>query len=131
MQQSIKNYALILEEIVREHSGKPDFAHHVQAFLEWVHSRNDSKLLQKIYWMLERNVFRKYSIVPVEIEFAAESAENKKFIQQLEKQGKAAGIAYAVKTRIMPNLLGGVRVRFGDEYLMDVSMQGVLMQMFR
>ena len=131
MNQSIKNYAVILENIVREHSDKADFAHHVQAYLEWVHSRNDSKLLQKIYRMLERAVFSKYSIVPVEIEFAAESGENKKFIQQLEKRGKSQGIVYAVKTRITPNLLGGVRVRFGDEYLMDVSMSGVLRQMFK
>ena len=131
MNQTIKNYAMILESIAREHADKPDFAQHILAFLEWVHSRNDTKLLAKIYRMLERNVFAKYAIVPVEAEFGSEAKDNQKFIASLEKKGKKEGVAYAVTTKINPNLLGGVRLRFGDEYVTDVSINGVLRQMFK
>ena len=81
--------------------------------------------------MFERNAFAKYAIVPVEVEFASESSENEKFITGLTEKGKKEGIAYAVTTKINPILLGGVRLRFGDEYITDVSMNGVLRQMFR
>ena len=123
-----KEYALILERLVRDAESEESLNEKMSGFLAYVKEKNNTPLLGKIVRELERK-WRK-DMRNIRIETGRKSKERDQAKERMREMLERKGIAARVTENINPHIISGVKVTIDDNYLIEASLEGALNQMF-